>query len=721
MQPQRTIFGFDQLWIQHQRRRAKTTKTWACTHCPDCRIFTNTEDLWHHALRNHQEMLPSDESELQIFRTKFEAESLEKRTKHTLEPRNPTFHEEPPPSKRPLSSSRAQDLAGQLKELNIYTSSGSDVTIQDLLDENENGKPRKKRAVGEGISAAGSVSPFRDSVSPPPQSNTKARPNRMSKKQLWAPQDAPLSFEIAAVQAPRSRGGQAPRSRGQAQRSRGGQAPRSRGQAQRSRGQALPAIFPRSSIQGLQGPSQEESFDIILQLQPETTPISQEQLVAEVEAIFAGLVMVEAKCIEVDNKQAALAQADAGNPPKLNIEQWQALIALHRTLLHEHYDFFLASQHPLASPALRQLASTHAMPTRMWRHGIHSFLELLRYRLPDSLDHMLAFIYLAYSMMALLYETVPTFKDTWVECLGDLGRYRMAIEGDDIRDREVWAGVVRHWYSIASDNSPKTGRLYHHLAILARPNVLQQLFFYAKSLCVAIPFTFTRELILTLFEPVLDSDRFDPVVKEFLGLLDTQIGRVTIKFMEQGYHIAVANKDVTITNAPESDSMATFKYAQSLSNATTEIVLKRVGDPNVLPFIHVTLVFMLFIARHPSTIKLLEAEFPWKSLAIMLNTILGSYQTPSRIEDSVFPQLEKDDPHPFPEDFAIRELVWTEGYFPADFFTKKIDEEEKYHERALMTSQRKERILWLACRIASLVPVGMRVFKWHLIMWSLDS
>jgi hypothetical protein len=44
--------------------------------------------------------------------------------------------------------------------------------------------------------------------------------------------------------------------------------------------------------------------------------------------------------------------------------------------------------------------------------------------------------------MALLYETVPTFEDTWIECLGDLGRYRMAIEDDDIRDREVGLGSV---------------------------------------------------------------------------------------------------------------------------------------------------------------------------------------------------------------------------------------------------------------------------------------
>jgi hypothetical protein len=183
---------------------------------------------------------------------------------------------------------------------------------------------------------------------------------------------------------------------------------------------------------------------------------------------------------------------------------------------------------------------------------------------------MLAFIYLAYSIMALLYETVPAFEDTWIECLGDLGRYRMAIEDDDVRDREVWTGVARHWYSKASDKAPTTGRLYHHLAILARPNALQQLFYYAKSLCVVIPFTSARESILTLFDPVLNADnhqgqyRLPPLdisfvkahgllftnkypkksehrMKEFLAFLDNQIGRVTRKFMEQGYRIAIAN------------------------------------------------------------------------------------------------------------------------------------------------------------------------------------
>ncbi|CAG1964661.1 unnamed protein product, partial [Fusarium graminearum] len=52
--------------------------------------------------------------------------------------------------------------------------------------------------------------------------------------------------------------------------------------------------------------------------QPETRPISQDQLVAEVKGIYAGLVTVETKCIEVDNAQSSNTDANS----KLNNE-WQ--------------------------------------------------------------------------------------------------------------------------------------------------------------------------------------------------------------------------------------------------------------------------------------------------------------------------------------------------------------------------------------------------------------
>ncbi|KAL9004272.1 MAG: hypothetical protein Q9188_002907 [Gyalolechia gomerana] len=323
-------------------------------------------------------------------------------------------------------------------------------------------------------------------------------------------------------------------------------------------------------VESRQGQKQEPQPQIIRQ--PETRPISHDQLVVEVKGIYAGLVIVEQKCKEVDEKQSAAAlEGDPTRKASLSNEQWQALIALHKTLLHEHHDFFLASQHPSASPTLSKLAGKYSMPARMWRHGIHSFLEVLRHRLPGSSDHMLAFIYIAYSMMALLYETVPAFEETWIECLGDLARYRMAIEEHDVQDREIWGGVARFWYSKAADKRPEIGRLCHHLAILARPSSLQQLAFYARSLACVVPFSSARSSIMTLFQPMLQgklSTQHRPKALEIsfikihanlfvhgqpipevielftsikAGLLDDYISRVTTRFREQGVSIALTN------------------------------------------------------------------------------------------------------------------------------------------------------------------------------------
>ncbi|KAI3532055.1 hypothetical protein CABS02_13965 [Colletotrichum abscissum] len=490
----------------------------------------------------------------------------------------------------------------------------------------------------------------------------------------------------------------------------------------------------------------------VLIKQPETRPISQEQLVAEVKGIYAGLVMVESKCIEVDNAQSSNNETN----PKLNHEQWQALIALHRTLLHEHHDFFLASQHPSASPALRRLASKYAMPARMWRHGIHSFLELLRHRLPASLEHMLTFIYLAYSMMALLYETVPTFEDTWVECLGDLGRYRMAIEDDDLKDREVWTSVSRHWYSKASDKAPQTGRLYHHLAILARPNALQQLFYYTKSLCVPVPFLSARESIMTLFDPHLNgtqtrlqeidaafvrahailfsgknTDQLSSSITEFIDSLNSHIARHTRRWLDSAYYISIAlgcslleygsesnpiMRAIKSGKADDADVLMegaetvaaptqTFLDALDFAARTHNVVLRRFDDENIRPYLHVTLSLLQHLSQFPAAMGLIEEKMPWKLIALLLNTIMPtemSLETIKIIESEDFPRPDKGEPRPLPDDFAQRGLLWVDQYYPSDWFTAtKVDDDEKYFEVASMMDERSTRCLWLGCRLAT--------------------
>ncbi|PUU73083.1 hypothetical protein B9Z19DRAFT_1069268 [Tuber borchii] len=519
--------------------------------------------------------------------------------------------------------------------------------------------------------------------------------------------------------------------------------------------------------------------------QPETRPISPEQLIAEVKGIYAGLVMVEAKCAEVDAKQAAATFDDGQPQPRLNDEQWQALIALHRTLLHEHHDFFLASQHPSASPALRRLADKYAMPARMWRHGIYSFLELLRHRLP---------------MMALLYETVPAFEDTWVECLGDLGRYRMAIEDDDIRDRDVWAGVARFWYSKATDKTPYVGRLFHHLAILARPNVLQQLFYYCKSLAVTQPFYPARESILTLFDPIfspehanknhhhvdsgfiqlhginfthIDLEKFDDALFDYLDNLDQNIGKTESDWkygakesllriaLREGKNRLIPEEDMEDAppaavdeNPAEFDSLlpplptgASSEHVTSMlqpaskleedsryprkanvksgsqaieadaksRNGTAEslsfskrlayeilsVALQRVGDSNVLPHIHIWLVFLAYVVKSEPAIRLLENEFPWEHLVYMLNSLVGQSDQ-DRFGCKEFPVPEKGRGRPLPEDYTLRGLEWARKYFPNRWFEDaQVDEEERSVEVPSMENVRIERILWLAAQVAA--------------------
>ena len=85
---------------------------------------------------------------------------------------------------------------------------------------------------------------------------------------------------------------------------------------------------------------------------------------------------------------------------------------------------------------------------------------------------MIIFIYLAYQMMSLLLEAILSCEDAWIECLGDLSRYRMAIENEELRDPKTWCNVAKYWYCKAADRIPNIGCLYYYLAILVRPNAL---------------------------------------------------------------------------------------------------------------------------------------------------------------------------------------------------------------------------------------------------------
>ncbi|KAF8476036.1 hypothetical protein BDZ91DRAFT_710810 [Kalaharituber pfeilii] len=416
------------------------------------------------------------------------------------------------------------------------------------------------------------------------------------------------------------------------------------------------------------------------------------------------------------------------------------------------------------------------MPARMWRHGIHSFLELLRHRLPHSMEHMLTFIYLAYSTITFLYETVPTFAESWIECLGDLGRYRMAIEDNDLWDREVWTNVARSWYSKAAHKKPSVGRLYHHIAILARPNVLQQLFFYCKSLTVSSPFASARESILSFFELVLSNELsasqsqpenvcfvklhaiwftriyfgdFDGVLDEYVSLLDKHISRVGEKWTVEGCQVAVCSiaalyqyntresklrqawKELrAVVKEEEADEVPaqipeqgtgykydnflsplpreanSFEYAIKMGFEIFNLVLQRINDNHILPHVHSWLAFLHHIKDSIPAIRLLENDLPWDSLVVLLNSLIKSEpaSSSSHIDSSLnfaTPTFPRGQNHPLPEDWTLCGLEWTNNYFPQGWIEEaRVDDEERLLELPSFVALRKQRILWLAYKLA---------------------
>lgn len=354
-------------------------------------------------------------------------------------------------------------------------------------------------------------------------------------------------------------------------------------------------------------------------------------------------------------------------------------------------------------------------------------------------------------------STFPSYMETWIECLGDLARYRMAIEDDNIHDRKTWADVSCQWYKKASDLSPGTGRVYHHLAILARPNWLHQLLYYSKSLCVPNPFESARVSILTLIEPLLDSSAHpyemqqQPIyaffvrchacmfmrtgaaqqrsfADEFLALLHSHVARTTRLFLQPSYAMGIANccamveygsksnailqvidsggesdglfQDVTGKSQPTDE----FLQARALMCETARLILNQSDSPNVWPFVHVTLVFVYHLSLYHGDGGMvhLERPFPWAPLVNFLNALRPSGTADPTHGEDVFPGLVEGGGPPLPEDFTMRGLLWAGRYHPDRWMEEAaVDDEDKTFERASMAEQRRNRILWLGRRIAA--------------------
>ena len=203
-------------------------------------------------------------------------------------------------------------------------------------------------------------------------------------------------------------------------------------------------------------------------------------------------------------------------------------------MIHNLLRLTLAHNVPVS---LRAVPEKYNLIMRLWLHGFHRPLENLRRCAFNNsivaLENLQDFIYYAYTFYSCLFEeeNLSVYRSSWVESLGDLARYRMAvselvtsktshsasltqsavsqvanasgdvamsISADDTKasqisespalpkgnspsvgieaaramellpEREKWRNIAREWYSNGLIEYPGTGRLHHHMGFLCK-------------------------------------------------------------------------------------------------------------------------------------------------------------------------------------------------------------------------------------------------------------
>jgi protein SMG6 len=203
-------------------------------------------------------------------------------------------------------------------------------------------------------------------------------------------------------------------------------------------------------------------------------------------------------------------------------------------MIHNLLRLTLAHNVPVS---LRAVPEKYNLIMRLWLNGFHRPLENLRRCAFNNsivaLEHLQDFIYYAYTFYSCLFEeeNLAVYRSSWVESLGDLARYRMAVSelvtsktshsaslthsavsqvasiSDDVAmsitaddtkasqisdnpvlpkgnspsvgieaaramellpEREKWRNIARGWYSNGLTEYPGTGKLHHHMGFLCK-------------------------------------------------------------------------------------------------------------------------------------------------------------------------------------------------------------------------------------------------------------
>jgi hypothetical protein len=108
-------------------------------------------------------------------------------------------------------------------------------------------------------------------------------------------------------------------------------------------------------------------------------------------------------------------------------------------------------------------------------------------------------------------------------------------------------------------------------------------------------------------------------------------------------------QDLTTRDAVFFDSDDAAAYACQSLGETTTVISQRIGDKNILPYMHVILAYLFGLAFVPNALIYVEGCVPWENVTIFLNTLGRSGVVEACFEGTDFPQQMSSTGRQLPE------------------------------------------------------------------------
>ncbi|EMD38637.1 hypothetical protein CERSUDRAFT_64887 [Gelatoporia subvermispora B] len=124
-----------------------------------------------------------------------------------------------------------------------------------------------------------------------------------------------------------------------------------------------------------------------------------------------------------------------GGEEEAERDRWAKLVKDHKQLVDAMHQMLQLTFGPYVAGSLRDIPRKYHLITRLWLHGFHRLLESLRRAaMPPTnsgvaLEYLQDFMIYTYTFYGALLEEerLDTFRGDWLEALGDVSRYFMAV------------------------------------------------------------------------------------------------------------------------------------------------------------------------------------------------------------------------------------------------------------------------------------------------------